>query len=209
MLGENPEQYLEQVVAVEARLAGCDLAGVVLLSGSSIMEQWQTSAADLTPLASVNIGIGGTRIFDHITYFPRLVRPFNPRALVIYAGSNDINGVPGVSKSGEQTAALALEYLRLVRTHFPSLPLFYVSIIEAPCKTALFGEIRAANRLIAAFMRAQPNMHFIDCSAALLNPAGAPDRSLYQQDMLHLLPAGYARWAACIRASLFALLLGD
>jgi lysophospholipase L1-like esterase len=203
---EHPEIYLDQVEAIEARLAGRDLSDTILLSGSSIMEQWETSERDLLPLKSVNIGIGGTKVFDHITYFDRLILPHAPQAIVIYAGSNDINGVPGSSKSGMQTAALVIDYLQRIRANFPATPLFYINIMEAPSKEPLFAEIQLANRLICAFCEQKEKLYFVECGPAFLDAQGRPDASLYVEDRLHLKPEGYERWRKGIRPALLAVL---
>lgn len=191
------------------RLAGRDLSHTILLTGSSIMEQWHTAQEDLLPLASHNIAIGGTRLGDNIAFFGRLVQSHPPRVLVIYAGSNDMNGRSGESLNAEQTAALAGRYFDLIRARLLLTPVVYIGIIEAPCKLAIRDEIRAANELIRADVARRAGFHFIDCAAAMQDEHNEPDGSLYVEDRLHLNARGYVRWGACIRAGLFSFLGGS
>ncbi|NUS55038.1 MAG: hypothetical protein HOV66_09275 [Streptomycetaceae bacterium] len=166
------------------------------------MEFWETSARDLAPLDTVNIGIGGTKIGDHLAYIDEMVVPFAPKALVVYAGSNDINAIPFMSKSGERVAALVLEYIQAVHRRLPGLPIHYVAITEAPVRARVRAEIQRANSLIKAAADQHDDVHFVDTAPALLTDAGLIDDALFRRDGLHLNDRGYAVFASVVRGHL-------
>ena len=55
----------------------------VLLVGSSYIELWRTSDADLRPLETVNCGVGGSTIGDQQQFMARIVIPARPECLVV------------------------------------------------------------------------------------------------------------------------------
>ena len=64
----------------------------VLFVGSSSIRMWRTLAEDMAPMPVVNRGFGGSAIGQSNLYFDRIVAPYRPRAIVFYAGENDIDG---------------------------------------------------------------------------------------------------------------------
>lgn len=199
---DTPAQFESRVRDLESGLSGVRLADGILLSGSSFFDNWQTSEQDLAPLKTLNIGIGGTRVRDHLAHFDRMVTPLQPRTLVLYIGSNDINGVPFFSKSARATVELIREYIALVRDRLPGTTVYYVAITETPSRARVRDQIREANRLLAEYAEKTNDLRFISTADDLLTPSGELDDSLFHSDRLHLNDAGYARFAAAVRRGL-------
>ncbi len=65
--------------------------GAIVLTGSSSFARWRTMEEDLAPLTVVPRGFGGSTMADVLHYVDRLVKPYQPRAVVIYEGDNDTN----------------------------------------------------------------------------------------------------------------------
>src|SRR5438552_10914814 len=64
--------------------------GVIVFTGSSSIRLWRTLPQDMSPLPVVNRGFGGSQI-DHVSrYAPRIIFPYHPRAVVLYAGVDDL-----------------------------------------------------------------------------------------------------------------------
>jgi lysophospholipase L1-like esterase len=63
----------------------------VLFYGSSSIRFWQTLAQDFPELAVVNRGFGGSTLAECVEEMERLVFPVQPRAVVLYAGENDLD----------------------------------------------------------------------------------------------------------------------
>lgn len=193
-----PAAYAGKVEDVEERFPN-PTQGEVVLTGSSFFELWTTSESDLEPLQTINVGIGGTKIGDQAAYMDRLVVPFNPRAVVVYAGSNDISGIPIFSKNGADVAQRVQDYLEDMHRVLPEAKLFYVAITEAPVRAGVRSEIQEANELIAQFASNTDFVTFIDTAPGLLTDAGEIDDSLFGPDRLHFNDSGYERFSSLIR----------
>ena len=62
-----------------------------LFVGSSSIRFWRTLAADMAPVAVINRGFGGSTVADVDAWFDKVVTPYRPRAIVFYAGENDVS----------------------------------------------------------------------------------------------------------------------
>ncbi|MDR1906425.1 MAG: hypothetical protein LBQ27_05920, partial [Clostridiales bacterium] len=99
----------------------------VLLIGSSFMEYWSTSAEDLSPLTTYNMGVASTVVSDWSKWIDKFILPFKPRAIVVYVGSNDMSGGVG-SKSGEAVAQELKEFFSDIREKLQNTEIYYVSV---------------------------------------------------------------------------------
>ena len=84
----------------------CSSACPVLFVGSSSIRMWTSLQADMAPLPVLNRGFGGSRISDVNLYFDRIPTPPPPRAIVFYAGENDLD-------AGELPDAVAAHFRRV------------------------------------------------------------------------------------------------
>src|SRR5207253_1447860 len=68
----------------------------VLFVGSSSIVKWkETLASDMAPMPVIDRGFGGSHIEYVNRWFDEIVAPHRPRAIVFYAGENDIDaGTP-------------------------------------------------------------------------------------------------------------------
>jgi hypothetical protein len=64
--------------------------GGVLFVGSSSIRLWKTLADDFPGLPVTNRGFGGSQVADSTRYAGRIVLPYKPRTIVMYAGDNDL-----------------------------------------------------------------------------------------------------------------------
>src|ERR1051326_5577078 len=71
----------------------------VLFVGSSSIVNWAT-AAGFPECGVINRGFGGSYLADSTFYFERIIAPYRPRVIVLYAGDNDI----AAGLSAEQVA---------------------------------------------------------------------------------------------------------
>lgn len=201
---DDPGKYATRVAELEGRYASGFPKGEVLLTGSSFFEYWSTSESDLAPLHTVNIGIGGTKVGDHLAYFDRMVVPFEPRVLVLYVGSNDISGIPFYSKSAQATVQLVAQYIARAKDALPATRIYYVAITETPSRASVRADIQAANRMLAQLADTTGDFVFIDTAPALLLSSGEIDQSLFGEDRLHFNEKGYRVFADAVRSGLQA-----
>jgi lysophospholipase L1-like esterase len=64
------------------------------------------------------------------------------------------------------------------------------------------GNVREANKLIAAYCDTDPRLRFIDIFPSMLGPDGRPRRELYVDDGLHMTRKGYLLWIPAVEAVL-------
>jgi len=164
--------------------------GGVLFVGSSSIRLWKTLAADLPDWNVINRGFGGSHLEDSVRYFDRIVAPYRPSIVVLFAGTNDIAS----GKSAAQVFTAFQAFVSKVRSRLGDIPIAYIAISPAPSRWEKIAEIKKANSLIAESASQAGNIHFIDTFRRMLKPNGNPDESLYVADRLHLNAKGYAVW---------------
>ncbi len=174
----------------------------IVFAGSSSITFWSTLADDMAPLAAVNRGFGGAMLGDVVRYAPRIVIPYRPRAVVLFAGTNDISGRK--PKTAHEVYAGYRAFVDVVQAALPETLIYYVSITPTPSRWKLWPVAQEANRLIEAHTKTDSRLRYIDLLPAILGPDGRPDRSLYRIDRLHPSKKGYAAWTGVIKPILQA-----
>jgi lysophospholipase L1-like esterase len=178
---------------------------VIVFTGSSSITLWKTLEQDMAPLSVINRGFGGSKIHQVAQYVDRIVVPYHPRAVVLFAGTNDI--AEPKPKTAQEVYEGYLAFVKAVHARLPETPIYYISITPTPLRWKLWPIVREANRLIEAHTTTDPRLHFIDMTGVILGNDGMPNRELFRMDRLHPNPKGYARWTATIKPILQADLL--
>jgi len=155
---------------------------------------WSDLETQLTGLRILNRGFGGARLSDCTRYVDRVVIPYAPRLIVVYAGENDLADGRGPKEVFNEF----VRFVERVRKTLPATRIQYISIKPSPARAGLIASIRETNRLILQFVRSGSNLDFIDVFTPMLDDAGRPRGELFQADALHLNSAGYKLWAAVI-----------
>ena len=124
-------------------------ANPVLFIGSSSIVRWKSLAADFPDIAVLNHGFGGSEVFDSVTYAHRLVIPYRPRMVVMYAGGNDIHR----GKTPERVAADCREFAKRVHASLPQTRIAFISIAGNPARWSEVERVKAANSLIQEFTK--------------------------------------------------------
>jgi lysophospholipase L1-like esterase len=148
----------------------------------------------------INRGFGGSAIADSTYYADRIVAPYQPRLIVMYAGDNDV----AEGHSAQQVAADFKAFVARVRRDLPGVPVVYLSIKPSVARWSKWPTMRAANNLIRDWAATQRAVNFVDISAVMLDTQGRPRPELFREDGLHMKPAGYALWTAALRPVLAA-----
>lgn len=172
-----------------------------LFIGSSSIRLWKTLASDFPEIPVINRGFGGSEIADSTRFVERIVVPYKPRLIVLYAGSNDINS----GKSPTQVRGDFVDFVSKVHASLPDVMIAFISINPAQSRWSQQGRVQEANRLIADYSRRERNLVFLNSYPAFLGPNGMPQKSLYIGDNLHLSAEGYAVWKATLKPNLLGL----
>ena len=173
--------------------------GGVLFVGSSSIRLWSglESQFDVKPVL-IKRGFGGSRLSDCARYVDRLVLPYRPRLVVVYAGDNDL----AEGATPQQVLQRLQAFVEAVRGALPETRIAYVSIKPSPLRAALMPRVDATNDLIEAYAATVRQLDFVNVHDKMLGPDGRPRAELYQPDRLHLNAAGYALWQQEIAARL-------
>ncbi|MDR3186618.1 MAG: GDSL-type esterase/lipase family protein [Christensenellaceae bacterium] len=169
----------------------------ILLCGSSFIQYWTSSENDLAPLTTYNVGVEATVVSDWKKWIDLLILPFNPRAILLYVGSNDMHGSIG-SKKGTVVADEVKELLTSIHEKLPQTIIYYVSIAPTIAREKVWDESSACNSEVSAYSKTREYLRFIDCTQALLNSDGSLKKEIYAKDNLHFNDAGYAIWKSVI-----------
>ncbi len=198
---EDPKVWQDDITRLveETRSRG-DLPEAVLFVGSSSIRFWGTLERDMRPLVTIRHGFGGAKLADLEFYAEQLVTAFRPRAIVVFAGSNDLQ--PGDTKPPEVLLAIYRRFVAEVRRDLPLVPIFYIGITPTPLRWGVWDMIRETNQLIHEFCDEQAGLHYIETGPLLLGSDGTPDRNNYRLDGLHLSARGYEIWTDVIQARL-------
>jgi len=165
-------------------------AGAVLFIGSSSIRFWDTLAEDFPGVTAINRGFGGSEIRDSTWYADRIVVPYRPRLIVLYAGDNDLD-------SGRAPAQLRLDFLAFVervRRDMPHVRIAYIASKPSPLRAHLLDAQRQANALIRDEAARLRGVDFVDVYTPMLDAAGQPREELFIADRLHLNRQGYELW---------------
>lgn len=171
--------------------------GAVLFVGSSSIRFWTNLAQDFPHLKLINRGFGGSDIPDSTHFADRIIFPYEPSKIVLYAGDNDI--ARGVSP--EKVLYDFKEFVEKVRTRLPNTKVYFLAIKPSPSRWYLSPQAKKANRLVKRYARFRPKVEFIDVWSPLIKD-GRPEPALYEKDRLHLNRAGYERWIPVVREAL-------
>lgn len=170
----------------------------VLFVGSSSIRLWRNLRTSFPEMNVINRGFGGSRLEDVNFYFDRIVAPYNPKTIVLYAGENDIND--GIAP--EKVMADFQQFSKLVRARFPKAKLLYVSLKPSPSRWKSAENFRKTNELIKTEIAKDKRARFVDVWQKMLDENGEPKAEIFVEDKLHMNEKGYAIWREILRKEL-------
>ena len=161
----------------------------ILFLGGRSLRRWSTLERDMAPYLTINRGFGGAQV-AHIThYVPRIAAPYDPAAVIVMAGADDLADVHG--RRPEDVLKDFVELLQSLRKDGIKAPVFFVSIPPQPMRTSRWYGMARANELIAKYAESDPSVHFVDVTKDLLLPNGKVNVDYFRWDGLTLSGAGY------------------
>jgi len=176
--------------------------GAIVFVGSSSIRFWHGLESDMAPLRVLNRGFGGAHMSHVVHNAGRIITRYSPRAVVVYAGDNDL-----ADGSGKTVDVVVDDFQRLLdRLHAeqPDLPVYFLTIKPSRLRWDRWPEMDRANRRIEALAADDPHLAVIDVATPMLERGSPPPAELFRIDGLHLTDAGYALWTAAVRPRLLA-----
>lgn len=191
-----PSKWEKEIAAFETadREHPPEKGGIVFI-GSSSIRLWKTLPQDFPEHRVLNRGFGGSAIADSVEFADRIVFPYEPRMIVMYAGGNDLHS----GKSPERVVDDFKSFVGKVRARMPSVKIAYIAISPNPARWAEVEKVKAVNEAIAAYVKDQPHLKFIDTFSKMLGSDGQPLPDIFVADKLHMNAEGYKIWARVVR----------
>jgi lysophospholipase L1-like esterase len=191
----------------EAELAAFEAAdraapppsGEIVFVGSSSIRLWDLQKS-FPDLKTINRGIIGSQLADAVRNAERIIIPYKPRIVVVYAGDNDLDG----GALSEQVAVQFERFVRVLRAKLPDVRIVFIGIKPSLQRWDLIERVRLTNDMIRAYATHDDRVAFLDIDNAMLGWDEQPRPELFVPDGLHLTPAGYQLWTTLLRPLLAA-----
>ncbi len=116
--------------------------GSIVFAGSSSIAMWETLDKDFGYFPVLNRGISGSMLADNVQSVYRIVLPYKPPVVVIYAGENDL--VEG--ETPERVLHDYQTFTSIVHRRLPATRVVFVSIKPSIARDSLMGKIRETNK---------------------------------------------------------------
>ena len=191
----DPTRFEAEIRAFEAadRASPPPLGGIVFI-GSSSIKYWSDVAADFPGLPVLNRGFGGSTIADVVYYVDRILIPYRPRLVVLYAGDNDL----AEGRTPERVLSDYRAFVARLRSAWPEARVVYISIKPSPSRRAYIDRVRETNQRIRAAIARDSLQAYVDIFTPMLDATGQPRPELFLADSLHMTRAGYLLWRASL-----------
>ena len=172
--------------------------GKILFTGSSSIRFWDSLEEDMEPLEVLNRGFGGAQISHVIHHFEDIVKPYNPKAIVFFCGTNDLTAL----KTPEETINDFKKFLGLVRNEFGNIKVYVIGIKPTVDRIYLDKEERIFNSSIKLLASDDAYLEYINIWDNMLNQDGTRMPELFIEDGLHMNKKGYEVWTKQVRETL-------
>jgi len=191
----DPTRFEAEIRAFEAadRATPPPPGGVVFI-GSSSIKNWTDLAADFPGVPVLNRGFGGSTLADIVYFADRILLPYQPRLVVLYAGDNDI----AEGRTPERVLSDYRAFVARLRSAWPAARVVYVSIKPSPSRRIYIDRMRETNRRIQAEIARDSLQGYIDIFTPMLDATGQPRPELFLADSLHMTRRGYLLWRALL-----------
>ncbi len=169
----------------------------IVFTGSSSIRKWKSLYKDMSPLPVMNRGFGGATLVELSYYAERIIYKYNPKAIVVYCGENDL--ACHFSRVED-----VLNEFRLLnekrRVFLPETKVFFISIKDSPSRAYFAPKFKMANEQVQEYISQNPDeLYYIDITPAMLDKQGLIDETIFIKDRLHMNSAGYERWTKIIK----------
>ncbi|MFT3788842.1 MAG: GDSL-type esterase/lipase family protein [Tepidisphaeraceae bacterium] len=177
--------------------------GSVLFVGSSSVRRWEQLTRDFNDYKVLQRGLGGALITDIVARELDIVLAYRPRAVVLWAGTNDL----AAGATGNSVASSYQVFANNILATQPNVDVFYLGIMPTPGRQSNRSQEDIANAQISTFSQTNSRLHYIDLPAAFapLNPYSGSAFTSKFVDSIHLNRSGYDLWTSVIRPQISAV----
>ncbi len=166
----------------------------ILFIGSSSIRCWTNLAQAFPGHQVINRGFGGSHLSDSVAFVDRIVTPYKPKLILLYAGDNDI----AAGKTPERVLSDFKAFVERIHEALPATRIAYLAIKPCPAREKFLVSVKAANHLIQQYAAGNDRLLYVDTYTPMLTKDGQPRADVYLNDGLHPNPRGYALWASIL-----------
>jgi len=196
---KGPERFESQIAAYEAQdRENPPPKGQILFTGASTIRRWTTLAQDFPEHKVINRGFGGSQIADATHFAERIIFPYQPRAIFIRAGGNDLNA----GKSVEQVFNDYQAFVEKVHGKLPSTTIYFISTSPSIDRWKQHEQEKELNELVKKYTAKMPNLKYVETYDMVLGADGQPRAELFVEDRLHFNAEGNRLLAERVRPHL-------
>lgn len=171
----------------------------IIFYGSSSIRMWENLAQDFPEKRVMNLGFGGSTLAACVWFFQRIMTNYKPKALVIYAGDNDL----GDGRNPEEVFIFFQQLAVQVTARFGNIPCYFISLKPSLSRWYMAEQFMYTNNLIESeIIKNSNNWIFIDVFKKMLDKSGQPIAEYYTGDGLHMSEKGYQLWKEIINSFL-------
>lgn len=196
----DPERLEEVITAFESEASNERLPRkAIVCTGSSGMRSWHDDLYDdLAPLTIIERGFDGGYMNDLLVYADRIILPYYPRAVVLYAGDDDIAGGLAPETVHETFRTLVVK----VHAELPKTRFYVLSIKPSPSRWDQWSSVQEVNELLKQACQEDERLTYVDVASAMLGEDGTPRADLFAEDALHMNRQGYEVWRDVLRSTI-------
>ena len=167
----------------------------ILFAGSSSIVFWRSLAEDMAPLTVINRGFGGSQMSELNYYRDRIVIPYEPRAVVVYEGDNDV----AAGKLPDEILMQYQHFIENLKEELPKTDIFLIAVKPSIQRKSLWHIMQDVNTGLQQLADQHEHVQYLDIATPMLDEDGEINPNLFVEDNLHMNKKGYAIWAEVIR----------
>ena len=176
--------------------------GGLVAVGSSSIRRWEAMAQTYTHHNLIQRGFGGSHLRDVAYHAEELILRHQPRGVVVFAGTNDLQSGLPVTDVGNYLRCL----VQRIRVYSRDVSIFFIAVTPTPARWGQWRDAEVLNAYAKELDRNDEHFFYVDIASPFLATGSPPDRSLFVRDGLHLSDKGYAIWDQVLRPLLDAAL---
>jgi lysophospholipase L1-like esterase len=169
----------------------------IVFVGSSSIRFWKSTEA-FPDLKIINRGFGGSQMADSVRYAERIILPYKPRIVVVFAGGNDINA----KKTPEQVLEDYKALVGKIHAALPKTKVYFISLYPNVARKSQDAQCQKVNQLIEDYSKSDPHLGYIETASKMRAADGGPRPELLRNDGLHMNDDGYKIWNEIVGAVL-------
>lgn len=188
---QDPKRFEKAILAYEKMdRESKPVSGVNLFVGSSSIRRWPDMQRYFPEHKILNRGFGGSHFSDLIYYADRLIFAYDPAAIFIYEGDNDIG-------AGEDPKAIlkeAIQVREMIAEKMPQVPVIFISPKPSVSREHLNDTYIFFNKKLKKYAERTKKTKFVDVWNVAMDDDGRVYRHIFVADSLHMNAAGYQLW---------------